>query len=207
MKLRWSTLVIFLLTATFVQAQTEKGRWTVGTQIGNFSYQNQYGSKSFSGSLTPSAGYFVANGFVVGAGVPFSISTYRYPDLNFNNLRYVSTGIGVAPFIRYYIGAGKVKPFAGVAYSYSGTTGTYKVDTNGGAQTKTKGHSTAFTPTLGAAYFINRSLAITASLNYNVSHQEFKTVETSPYSPGASSGNTDNRNLSLNFGFQLFIGK
>jgi outer membrane protein len=204
------SLIFSLMMVFGANAQTEKGRWTVGAQVGNFTYQTEeLDYRNISGSLTPSAGYFVTNGLVIGTGVPFSFSSTKLGQLfgNYDNLRQNGTSIGLSPFVRYYVGPAKLKPFVGIAYSYSRTISKYKTDTAGGSESKSKGHSTALTPTLGVAYFINHNLALTASLNYNINHLEYRTVETSPYTPGPSIADIDTKSLSLGLGFQLFIGK
>jgi len=192
------------------KAQTEKGRWTIGTQLGNFTYQKQENGYSyFTGSVSPSVGYFVTDGLVVGTGIPLSFGSTRYGQYyaSFYNLRQNSVSIGLAPFIRYYFGQAKLKPFVGIAYSYSRTTGNSKTDTAGGSESKTKGYTTAFTPTIGLAYFVTRNLGLTASLNYNINHVEYNTVQTSPNTPGASMANYTSRLASLAIGFQIFLGK
>jgi outer membrane protein len=147
------SLIFSLMMSLGASAQTEKGRWTVGAQIGNFTYQKPAGgSRSFSGSLAPSAGYFVANGVVVGTGIPFSFSSTKLGQAfgNYDNLRQNQTAIGLSPFVRYYVGSAKLKPFVGLAYSYSRTVIKNKTDTGGGAESKSSGYTTALTPTLGA---------------------------------------------------------
>ena len=64
------TFLLIVASLSFATAQTEKGRWTVGTDVGNLSYQDQNNYKTFSANLTPSAGYFLTNGLLVGTGVP-----------------------------------------------------------------------------------------------------------------------------------------
>jgi outer membrane protein len=202
-------ITISLIGLSRSNAQTEKGRWTIGAQVGNFTYQKQEsGYQNLSGNLTPLAGYFVANGLVMGTGIPFGISSTKYGDsyVNFYNLRQTGTSIGLSPFVRYYIGQAKLKPFVSIAYSYSRTASKYKTDTAGGSQSKTKGYTTALTPMVGAAYFVSRTLGLTLSLNYNQNHVEYNTVETSRYTPGASSADYTTRSLSLGIGFQLFVG-
>lgn len=146
---------------------------------------------------------------MIGTGVPFSFSSTKFGQLfgNYDNLRQIGTSIGLSPFVRYYVGSAKLKPFVGIAYSYSRTVSKYKTDTAGGSESKSQGQTTALTPTLGVAYFVNRNLALTASLNYNINHIEYRTVQTSPYTPGPSIADIDSKSLSLGLGFQLFIGK
>ncbi len=157
-------LIGFILTITLpasTQAQTEKGRWLIGTQFSSLTYQKQEsGYRSLTGSIIPSAGYFIANGLAIGAGIPFSFSATKYGESypNFYNLRQNGNAIGLAPFVRYYIGPTKLKPFMGIAYSYSHTTSKYKTGTATESISKTSGYATALTPTIGLAYFVTRTL-------------------------------------------------
>lgn len=204
------SITIFLTVPLISSAQTEKGRWTIGTQLSSLTYQKQEnGYRTITGGITPSAGYFVANGLVIGTGIPFSFYATKYGESysNFYNLRQNGNAIGLAPFVRYYFGQAKLKPFIGIAYSYSHTIGKYKTDTAGGSESKTSGHTTALTPSIGLAYFVTRTLGLTLNLNYNANHLEYSTVQTSPNTPGASSANYDTRSLSVGVGFQIFIGK
>jgi outer membrane protein len=119
MKTTLISLVFGLMIALEASAQTEKGRWTVGAQVGNFTYQKEeLDYRNISGSLTPSAGCFINNGLVIGTGIPFSFSSTKFGQLfgNYDNLRQVGTSIGLSPFLRYYVGSAKLKPFVGIAY-------------------------------------------------------------------------------------------
>lgn len=204
------TLIVCLASTLMakVEAQTEKGRWTVGAEVGNFTYQNQYGNQSFTGSLSPSGGYFITNGLVVGTGIPVSFATQTFSTINSSDGRYTTTAIGLAPFVRYFIGRSKLKPFLGVTYSYSKAVGKYQADPRrGGAESRTEGYATSLIPNVGVAYFINRNLALNVGINYNINHQEYETVRTSPTVPGQSNSDTNTESLSLGIGFRLFIGK
>ncbi len=197
------TLAFVLSGFSAVMAQTEKGRWTVGARVGNFQYSTQNGYSSFSGSLSPSAGYFVANNLLIGAGVPLSLTINKLSSSTGNVLNK-STGIGLSPYVRYYVGSSKLKPYVGVSYTYSTT----RQRTDMGYQTlKTGGFTSSVIPTVGIAYFINRSVALNAGLNYvwdrfDSGNQAYdasgnpieKTTYTSKY-------------LSLDIGFHIFLGK
>lgn len=207
MKQTLVTLLCLLAISSAGLAQTTKGRWTVGTQIGNFSYQNQNGLKSFSGNLTPSAGYFLANGLVVGTGVPLSLSTQK--NEGGIVIKYTSTSTGLAPFIRYFFGTAALKPYLGVSYSYSLVRGSSNQnDSFASRETTNKGHSTALVPTVGLAYFFNRTLALTGGLSYNIAHTKQQTDYTNPL-PGAPASNTyesNGKSVSLAIGLQIFLG-
>lgn len=184
-------------------AQTEKGRWTAGATVGNFTYSKKDAYRSFSASLTPLAGYFVANNLEVGTGVPLSVNTSKYVNPN-GDAKNSGTSIGLSPYVRYYFGPAKLKPFVGLAYGYSWTSIRNR---DSGQDTKGKGFTSTLTPTVGVAYFINRSVALNASLNYI--SQRYRTAYVSYNSGGTPIEvpvSTSNY-MSLGIGFQIFLGQ
>jgi outer membrane protein W len=197
------TLAFVLLEFAAVMAQTEKGRWTLGAQVGNFQYSTQGEYNSFSGNISPSAGYFVANNLVVGTGVPLSLTTNKYSGPG-GDVRNRSTGIGLSPYVRYYVGSNKLKPYLGVSYAYSST----RRRTDMGYQTlKASGFTSTVSPGIGIAYFINHSVALNAGLNYiwerfNNGNQ-FYDASGNPIENITSTA----KYLSLDIGFQIFLGK
>lgn len=197
------TITLFVTTIAMSWAQTEKGRWTVGAQVGNFQYSTQNGYTSFSGNLSPSAGYFVANNLLVGTGVPLSLTTNNYANPN-GAVSDRSTGIGLSPYVRYYIGSNKLKPYVGVSYAYSST----RRRTDMGYQTlKASGFTSTVSPTIGAAYFINRSVAINAGLNYIWTRFNNGTTVYDVNGNPIGDITSTSKYLSLNIGFQIFLGK
>lgn len=202
-------LALSVLTSSLsvATAQTEKGRWTVGVSVGNLNYQNRgNGITSFSADLGPSAGYFVANNLLVGTGIDLSLSTSNSTALNFAT-KSVTTRIGLSPFIRYYLGASSLKPYIGASYRY--TYDKYRYTTRIGDVTG-PGYSTAFVPTAGIAYFVNRTVALNAGLNYNIlttknSFLDYAALSRSVLAVRESK--FDYKSLSLSIGFQLFFGK
>ncbi|GAB3743485.1 outer membrane beta-barrel protein [Spirosoma lituiforme] len=205
MKTRLILLLLTLAPSLISQAQTQKGRWTIGAELGNLTYQHQDQFNSFKASLTPAAGYFITNGLVLGAGLPISGGTQKSEYVGYYFNKSSNFTIGLSPFARYYFGKTNLKPYLGFAYSYSGITGKVESNDTAGMNTgETKGHSSMLMPTLGLAYFVNSTIALALNLNYNVSHLEETTTNTQ-YAPGSYI--SDTRNLSLGIGFQLFLGK
>lgn len=205
------TCIVIMLSYSISLAQTERGRWQVGTQIGDLHYVNNEtrtaGSKQFSGSLLPSAGYFIAKNLVVGAGLPLSLSSSRTTDAYSASGAYESkstiTGIGIAPFIRYYLGEAKLKPFLGLSYSY--VLNRAKYQSYSGAKSS-EGHTSVITPNLGLAYFITRNIALNATLGYNVQSQSSYILVSSPNGVDTGPAVTT-KSLDFGVGFQLFFGK
>ncbi|RZK66040.1 MAG: PorT family protein [Pedobacter sp.] len=197
---------VLLISNHLSWAQTDRGRWLIGTQLGDFSYQDQNRETYFSGNLTPSVGYFISNGLLIGAGLPLSLSTGRYyrvmyPDPNVNQVNSTSISYGLSPFIRYYIGSAKLRPYVGVGYNYGLTHNKRTVSST--LLDKSKGHYSVVMPTIGAAYFVSQNVALSAGLSYNARRD--KTEYTIPGNRGATE--SDSKSLTLNLGFQLFFGK
>ena len=210
MKILFVAFVLSLTLTLIGKAQTQKGQWTLGTQIGDLSYVDQNGGKSLSINITPSAGYFVANGLVLGTGIPIGIGSQKTTNDN-TDFRFKSTSfsVGLLPFVRYFIGPSKLKPYIGLSYSYSRLNFTnMRTDPSGSYSSEGKGKITALVPTLGLAYFINQYLGLTAGLNYNINHNDQSATTSDPISPTSSSSYaSDYKSLSVGVGFQIFIGK
>lgn len=203
------TCIVMMLSYNLSSAQTERGRWQVGTQVGDLSYVDNGtgGSKRFSGSLLPSAGYFIAKNLVVGAGLPLSLNSSSTQDAPSVSGAYGSkstiTGIGIAPFVRYYLGEAKLKPFLGLSYSYVLNRANYQSYTG---VRSSKGHTNVITPNLGLAYFITRNIALNATLGYNVQSQSSYLLVSSPNGVDRGPAVTT-KSLDFGLGFQLFFGK
>jgi outer membrane protein len=204
MKKSLYTLLLVGMSLSLATAQTEKGRWTVGTEAGNLIYRNQNFNKTFSADLTPSAGYFLANGLLVGTGLPIS---FTHQTASSFISKYTGTGIGLSPFIRYYFGPSRLKPYAGLSYSYIRVSRQYVTP---GGDASGKGYSTVFAPTVGLAYFINRTVALNAGLNYTSATSDTPGLRFSGQpnpTPSVIMLKSNDKSLSLAVGFQLFFGK
>jgi len=180
--------LLFLLSfvQSVAQAQTEKGRWTAGVNIGSFTFRKNNSTIN----LAPAAGYFVAPNFVVGTGVPIIINrSDEGSDF------YRSSAIGIAPFVRYYIGQSRLKPYLSFSYSYSFVRQRYNF-TGALPVPDEKGHNRDTSPSIGLAYFINRNVALNADLSHHWSK-----------SNAIFAVGDRNNYTSLVFGFQIFFGK
>lgn len=198
------TLLLVTVSLSISTAQTEKGRWTVGAQVGDINYSrnpSSYRSRTFRVSLSPSAGYFVADNFVVGLTLPVDYSHYQVsvvPNSALNFAEVISTQVGLAPFARLYIGKAKLRPFvdASVGYSQQWFSST---NFNSSQETRLTGRALNYSASAGVAYFINRSLSLDASLRYSGGDQLNQTGFASDYSQPGTFG--------LNVGFRLFLGR
>ncbi|WP_460985256.1 outer membrane beta-barrel protein [Spirosoma fluminis] len=197
------TAVFLCIVSWVASAQTETGRWMVGVSVGSLTYQDQpsTGYKTFSVSLSPSAGYFVMDNLLVGTGLPLSVSTSKTDNPGLL-LKTTTTGIGLAPFVRYYFGESKLKPYIGVSYSYTANHYTYKTRLD---KASGSGHTSLLVPGIGLAYFINRNIALNAGLNYTIQTTQTPYIQLAP-APTIINSSSDFKLITLGVGFQLFLG-
>lgn len=208
--------IILLCACTNLQAQTQKGHWQVGMQVGNITYQDhgQAASKSWSARFTPAAGYFVAKNLLIGAGIPFSINyaSVGQSGSYFQGDDALNTSLGLSPFIRYYFGETRLKPYLGGSYSYLYKTYKYTHSTVPIPDISTITHSTVVAPSIGLAYFINQQIAFNIDLSYTISQDQtpsFHYVNTTgTVSEVIVEKNlTESKFLLAEIGFQLYFGK
>lgn len=209
-------IIMLLSICSSIQAQTQKGRWQVGMQVGNITYQDhgQSASKSWSVRFTPAAGYFVAKNLVIGTGIPLSINyasvgqsgSYYQGDDVFN------TSLGLSPFIRYYVGETRLKPYLGVSYSYLYKTYKYSHSTFPIADISTTTYSTVIAPSIGLAYFISPQIAFNIDLSYNISQDQmpsfrYENTASPVWDVIIEKNLTESKFVSAEIGFQLYFGK
>jgi outer membrane protein len=165
--------LIVLVLSFFVlslNAQTEAGKILVGGSSSlSFSAMTQkyksddldgtYG-KGTSFSLAPEAGYFVMDGLAVGVELSFGLSSFKQDDSNYKSS---STQIVAAPFVKYYYGTGKVKPFATASIGFGSQV---DKDKQGETTVTDKTGIFGFGGGIGAAMFMNDNVALELGLGY-----------------------------------------
>jgi hypothetical protein len=134
-------------------AQTDKGDWMVG---GNMTINTTSGNSQFT--LNPDAGYFFAKNFVAGSEVLLSFGKSE-------TTKYSSFGVG--PFARYYFDM-KDEKFKLLVQGSFGIASQHYTYPN----YKTSTTVTSFFLGGGAAYFINRNVALEGVMGYNNSKVE-----------------------------------
>ncbi|GAB3281237.1 hypothetical protein GCM10027347_56740 [Larkinella harenae] len=198
--------VLLLTTSLSTMAQTEKGRWIIGAQVGDFSYQKlRYEQGHSSGmDLTPTVGYFLAKNLLLALAVPYKVqktnSEYVYNDA-------LNRQIGIGPAVRYYLGKAKVKPFLGFSYSYQwgkDRQAEYGPPVN---VMVIKVFTSTFSPNVGVAYFIHRNVALNAGLNYNVGTERGYWTSTLVPDPGHSPYSYRQKSVTLAVGFSVLFGQ
>ncbi len=184
--------VIFCLFHLKTEAQTEKGQWMVGTQIGDFSYRKNSTSTShsFTMDIAPSAGYFVSKNLALGLSIPVITSTTRATDLVYKEREF-----GIAPFAQYYFGNGKLKPYVSLQYKLSRERTYRNTNYPGFENFETIARKNTWSPGIGVAYFITKTIAVNTIINYNSSVSV------------TDNGRYTDKNATLHLGFNLFFGK
>ncbi len=108
MKKLFLTLTAVTALTLASQAQTEKGKFLLGGQVGfETSKVKDTDVKQNAFSINPTAGYFVSDNWAVGTGVGYSWSKNERPTATTKE-----NAFQVAPFVRNYIGEGQFKFFS-----------------------------------------------------------------------------------------------
>lgn len=195
------TAALMLMSVSAILAQTEKGRWTVGAQVGNVSYASRGTERSLSVLLSPSVGVFAARNFLLGLSLPVVYSQYRSTVVS--TYESSNTQLGVSPFARIYFGSAKLRPFvnASVGYNHQWTS-FLSPGSSTGRPVKDDSGFIGYSLSAGGAYFINNTISLDASLGYaggdtnNLNIADF-----------FNSGTTQAKSFGLSIGFRLFLGK
>ncbi len=181
-------LTITLFSFLTSNAQITKGNWMMG---GNLSLSNNE-SESTTGSNTQT---FKANKFNIDGSIGYfpidKLAIGLSPSFTWNNpegSRNSGIGYGLGPFARYYY----LKPekrfnlFSHFEYIY------YNGFSNGEKISSTN----EFTIKNGVAVFLNSSVALELSLNYNNSKVDFESGTTSKF-----------KEFNIGVGFQIHLEK
>jgi hypothetical protein len=190
------------LTNTKKEIPITKGNITLGGDIsfGHSNYTSKqvdppsnntpYESSSTSVTLSPSFGYFIFNGFVLGLSPFFS---YTKEKVNLGDYSGKSYEIGVTPYVKYYF---KSHFFIGLesGYSYTNTNIVYAIPE---INQKTSVNLFLISPSIGYAIFINSKVSIEPSINYIYS-KEIKRYTDPQFE-------TINKEFTFSIGFHIFL--
>ena len=143
-------LLVFINSLVNGQSPVSKGSLTIG---GNISFSSQSFDKISNNStvftFNPQVGYFFIDNF--------------YSAISINYDHYSSGGsssnkLGIGPAVRYYFDLEKIKPFAGLGF-------TYYEQSNSGSNNKIT--TTEFKLTGGVDFFLTNYFALETSINYS----------------------------------------
>jgi len=171
-------LFVLLFTSIFTFGQTDQGDRLVG---GTISFGTQFvpnGDNQLFLNFNPNYGKFISDNIAVGAGIGLIFQKQN------NNVS--STSISLLPFGRYYVGDSDVLQFYGelkAGFIYE------RVSNPGGALNQ-NGFQINAGP--GVAFFLNENV----SLDFLVSYRYVRLDEF-----------FINKNLSFNFGFQVYLSE
>ena len=164
-KLLLSLIAVSALAFT-TQAQTEKGKFSLGGDVELNSDKAQGAAKSnISFTVLPTVGYFVADNFSVGTGVGYEFAkAYVGAGATASSLK--NTAFVVSPFARYYKGITEQFKFFG-QLSVPMSFGNTKVgDANGDNFTKvSKDTNVGVALSPGFAFFPSKKFGIEFSVN------------------------------------------
>ncbi|MDJ1486068.1 outer membrane beta-barrel protein [Cytophagaceae bacterium YF14B1] len=189
-----SFFIISLLSLTDSLAQTQKGRFMLGTSMGKFNFGKNYTELS----LDVKAGYFIIDNLAIGLTPSYAYTSADYP----NGDKQKNNAVGIGPFVRYYFGEGKLKPLLNASFLYYNSSvkafyasipvpefpgdayefqfkNKYKLIQAGG----------------GIAYFVNDNISLEGIVNYG------------RYLDYESFGYEKDGELSISLGVQFFVGK
>lgn len=165
MKSIFTTILTVLIFTSIATAQTEKGKFLIGAQSSlSFSSMDKElktdGGDHDLGTNTefefaPQFGYFIADGLVVGAELPFTSSKQEDEDGD----KYKTNSIALLPFARYYFGQTNVKPYlhAGIGYGLLSEEDDYDEEDY---------KMMVYEFGAGVAIFLNESIAVDLGLGY-----------------------------------------
>ncbi|MDJ1473321.1 outer membrane beta-barrel protein [Xanthocytophaga flava] len=194
-----SFFIISLLSLTDSLAQTQKGRFMVGTSAGEF----KFGKNNTDLLLDVKGGYFLIDNLVVGVTPSFGYMSYNqsesYPN-SYSKSTQKGKQWGIGPFVRYYFSEHKLKPLVNASFLYY----KYSVKTTSEAYIypgffqkgshEIKSEYKLLQIGGGVSYFIDDRIAIEGLLNYG-RYMDYE-------------GTYDKKGeISINLGVQFFIGK
>ncbi len=153
--MKYLILSIFSLSSLSLFAQTDKGDFLVGGNVGF-----QTGKESNMFNLSPNFGGFIANNFAIGGRL--SLLSSKQGDVR-------TSSFGIGPFARYYIGKAETKPFIVTEFNFLSS----KIKADNNIEITNNGIGWLFG--LGFAAFINETVAVEGVSGYN--YAKFKDSE------------------------------
>lgn len=172
--LKITSLFLFLIIASASVAQTEKGGFLVSGSLSVSSSKSEYNAGNentyTSFFFGPKVGYFFIDRFMVGLSLPFSFSKSKYTGVISDEIKGTSRGIGIGPFVRYYIPAGeKLFLLTHAGYTHSAIKSITRSDDS---ESEYKSTSNQFNIAAGATYFFNKNVGVEGLLNYQITKQK-----------------------------------
>jgi hypothetical protein len=170
-------LTILCVISYGVNAQTAKGNIMMGASLADLSLSFQKGNTTFTGNISPKAGFFIKDNMAIGPDVNLGIITTQ-------GASFFTYGVGA--FGRKYFGDQALESVKNTRYFFEVNAG---ISGQSGGGASTTGLGLGAGP--GLAYFISKTVALEALAKYNL------TV-------GFGSSTTLN-NIGVGLGFQIYL--
>lgn len=157
------SLIAVSALAFSTQAQTEKGNFMIGGNVGFNSEKTDGAEKAdLSLSLVPSVGYFIDNNLAIGTGIGYQFDK-SYNATAINSVK--TQAFVVSPYARYYAGSEQFKFFGQLSVPMS--FGNTKVSTDSGNNYFKTGNNNSIGVALspGIAFFPSKKVGIEFSVN------------------------------------------
>ena len=150
-----------VIFASASYAQTEKGNWFAGSDLG-LSYTSETTTPKYDGTkgnkttestfkITPNVNYFVIDNLAVGLGLEYSTTKKESSDEN---------KFAIAPNATYFFPlSANLAPFVGAKVGYAMASA--------GSSDANKDNGLVFGGKAGIAYFVNQGAAITGYVGYD----------------------------------------
>ena len=150
-----------VIFASASYAQTEKGNWFAGSDLG-LSYSSETNTPKYDGTkgnkttestfkITPNVNYFVIDNLAVGLGLEYSTTKKESSDEN---------KFAIAPNATYFFPlSANLAPFVGAKVGYAMASA--------GSSDANKDNGLVFGGKAGIAYFVNQGAAITGYVGYD----------------------------------------
>jgi hypothetical protein len=126
-------------------------------------------SKTTGINFMPQAGIFICNGLAIG----LNLDVWYSIEKDENGSKYTNTMLAGSPFVRYYFGKAKIKPF--LEARVGGGFGSYKSDPDAGPSSTSKYTTFDFGFTGGVAMFLNDHVSLDLGLGFSSSTSKDKT--------------------------------
>lgn len=183
------TLLILLLffSTSSAFSQINKGNFLVGGS-GAFSSRDQDGSKSSSLAISPNVGYFFIDKLAGGVDLTLNFSSAK-----FSGVKTTARGLGVSPFVRYYIlpSSSRINLFAEGSYGWGKSRYKSPDLTNNST-------FNSYSLSVGPSFFVTSNIAVEFTAGYTYSASRSKNIY--------SNYKTKEKLFQIGVGFQIHLG-
>ena len=197
------TSAILLFSANTMEAQTKKGNFMVGGEVGlstssssvTVDGSEKEGSSATQFNIAPSVGYFFVDNFAAGIGVDYTLSTVKN-----NNRDELDSDLLFGPYMRYYIPFGDKAIFFEADFGYGNSTDNITID-NEQQNAITNVFAVGIGP--GFTIFSNDNIGIEALAKYNFASSN-SILKANGFE---TSSNSITHAFDFSVGIQVYLGR